>query len=329
MTLCEGLQFTDFTAMTTTTTSLRGRFDGWVYRVRTAWWRIMEAFRQAGGATAIVFGKFFDWYAPYFSAYSFALARANEYQADAVSARVTSHSIFASALVQTNLLSSLLQTEFWGKLDRQVALSPSVHESIYTEMKRFLERDPFSRQQRYDSLEKLIKEKTGHSDTHPALNDRIMVLTDRIPNRFASTEFWFGRVTNVRGGISNPAPLEFYLILPNNATVDIIFLFEIPVHFPRNLESPFLIKLKKYATMAMNYQSYIVRDSAICGGQAVVRGTRVTVRTILASLGEGMSIDEIMKDFPTLEEHDVRAVIAFAAISAEEDLPVPPAPTLV
>ena len=57
-----------------------------------------------------------------------------------------------------------------------------------------------------------------------------------------------------------------------------------------------------------------------------MRGTRVTVRTILASLAEGAWINDILADFPTLNETQVRAVIAFAAASAEEDLPVPALP---
>jgi len=54
--------------------------------------------------------------------------------------------------------------------------------------------------------------------------------------------------------------------------------------------------------MAINYRQYIVRDPAICGGEPVVRGTRVTVRTVLASLAEGMSVAEVVKDFPALDE---------------------------
>lgn len=80
--------------------------------------------------------------------------------------------------------------------------------------------------------------------------------------------------------------------------------------------------------MTMNYRQYIIREPAICGGEPVVKGTRVTVRTVLASLAEGMRLGEIIKDFPTLDEESVRAVIAFAAASAEEDLPVPPVPSL-
>lgn len=78
----------------------------------------------------------------------------------------------------------------------------------------------------------------------------------------------------------------------------------------------------------MDYQKHIMRDRKICGGEPVIKGTRVTVRTILASLAEGASIQEILEDFPTLTEQDVRAVIAFAATSAEEDLPVPSIPNI-
>ena len=72
----------------------------------------------------------------------------------------------------------------------------------------------------------------------------------------------------------------------------------------------------------MHYDQHIVRDPKTCGGEPVIRGTRVTLRTILASLAEGATIPEILDDFPTLTEVDVRAVIAFAAASAQEDLPV-------
>ena len=70
----------------------------------------------------------------------------------------------------------------------------------------------------------------------------------------------------------------------------------------------------------------IIRDPKICGGQPVFKGTRVTLRTVLASLAEGDSPEVILAAFPSLSAEDVRAAIAFAAASAEEDLPVPAAP---
>lgn len=76
----------------------------------------------------------------------------------------------------------------------------------------------------------------------------------------------------------------------------------------------------------MAYDEFLVRDPSICGGETVMKGTRVTLRTVLASLAEGASVEEILADFPTLTKEHVRAAIAFAAASAEEDLPVPGVP---
>jgi uncharacterized protein (DUF433 family) len=73
----------------------------------------------------------------------------------------------------------------------------------------------------------------------------------------------------------------------------------------------------------MTYQDHITRDPLICGGQPVIRGTRVPVRIILAHLAHGSAVDAIVKEFPSVTETDVRAVIAFAAASAAEDLPAP------
>jgi uncharacterized protein (DUF433 family) len=78
--------------------------------------------------------------------------------------------------------------------------------------------------------------------------------------------------------------------------------------------------------MGIDYRAYIQRNPAICGGEPVIVGTRVTVRTVLASLAEGAEVEDILADFPSLDRDAVRAVIAFAAASAEEDLPAPPLP---
>ena len=54
----------------------------------------------------------------------------------------------------------------------------------------------------------------------------------------------------------------------------------------------------------------------------MITGTRVPLRTVLASLAEGCTIADILEEFPTLTEAAIRAVIAFAARTAEEDIPV-------
>jgi uncharacterized protein (DUF433 family) len=56
--------------------------------------------------------------------------------------------------------------------------------------------------------------------------------------------------------------------------------------------------------------------SAHLGGEPVFKGTRVTLKTVLASLAEGATIAEILGDFPTLSEEDGRAAMALARPSA-------------
>ncbi len=74
------------------------------------------------------------------------------------------------------------------------------------------------------------------------------------------------------------------------------------------------------------YEDRIIRDPQTCGGEPVFNGTRVLLRTVLASLATGDTAKEILADFPTLKPEDIQAAIAFAAASAEEDLPVPEVP---
>ncbi len=76
----------------------------------------------------------------------------------------------------------------------------------------------------------------------------------------------------------------------------------------------------------MDYLERIVRDPHTVGGEPVLKGTRVTQRSVLASLAEGATTAEILADFPTLSQDDVRAVIPFAATSAQEDLPLAESP---
>lgn len=78
----------------------------------------------------------------------------------------------------------------------------------------------------------------------------------------------------------------------------------------------------------MRFNDFIIQDPGICGGEPVIKGTRVTLRTVLASLADGDTRDDIRRDFPTLTDDALQAVIAFAASSAQDDIPVPGVPSV-
>jgi len=60
-------------------------------------------------------------------------------------------------------------------------------------------------------------------------------------------------------------------------------------------------------------ESRIVIDPTVCNGRPVVRGTRITVQTILEFLGSGDSIPDIIEEYPTLTHEDVLACLRFSS----------------
>jgi uncharacterized protein (DUF433 family) len=63
----------------------------------------------------------------------------------------------------------------------------------------------------------------------------------------------------------------------------------------------------------MDSTSLITIEPDKRSGQPCIRGLRMTVRDVLEYLAGGMSVDEILTDFPDLTAEDVRACLAFAA----------------
>jgi len=57
----------------------------------------------------------------------------------------------------------------------------------------------------------------------------------------------------------------------------------------------------------------LVVDPEVCHGKMTFRGTRVTVRTVLASLRAGDSVDDILRKWPELHREAVEEAIALAA----------------
>jgi uncharacterized protein (DUF433 family) len=72
----------------------------------------------------------------------------------------------------------------------------------------------------------------------------------------------------------------------------------------------------------MNYQDGIIRDPQICGRQPGFKAARVLLRNVPAGLAAGETTESIIAGYPSLKLEDVQATIAFAAASAEQDLPV-------
>jgi uncharacterized protein (DUF433 family) len=65
----------------------------------------------------------------------------------------------------------------------------------------------------------------------------------------------------------------------------------------------------------------ITSDPKVCHGKACVRGTRVMVSVVLDNLADGLTPEDIVREYPPLTIEDVRAAVAYAAaLSREEEL---------
>ena len=63
----------------------------------------------------------------------------------------------------------------------------------------------------------------------------------------------------------------------------------------------------------IDYKKYIVINSEVRFGKPTIIGTRITVFDVLSWLANGMTTNEIIEDFPELEENQIKACLAYAA----------------
>lgn len=62
----------------------------------------------------------------------------------------------------------------------------------------------------------------------------------------------------------------------------------------------------------------ITLDPDKCFGKPCVRGLRIPVATILSCLGSGMSVEDVLGEWPELEREDIYEALSYAALEMEE-----------
>jgi Zn-dependent protease with chaperone function len=84
------------------------RVGNWIYRLRLSWYRLDQALEKKPQWGSGAIRGLLRWYAPYFNACSYPLARSNEFEADAASARLTSRQAAAQALTNISVMAGYL-----------------------------------------------------------------------------------------------------------------------------------------------------------------------------------------------------------------------------
>lgn len=147
-----------------------GRFSAWIYRVRISWYRLVESMARSGAALSRLFLKFFEWYVPYFNAYSFVLAREDEYEADAVSARVAGEPARVSALLRIAHAAQWIELRFAPRLQARMRAQPQPPVQFNAMLAAALRESP-----PIDIARLLASAERDNdlTDTHPTLPQRV------------------------------------------------------------------------------------------------------------------------------------------------------------
>ncbi len=152
------------------------KFNAWIYRVRMTWMHIVNTMGHLNGIVTWVFGKFFNWYAPYFNAYSFALARTNEYEADEIAVQLTSADDFSTALCKVFVLNELISQNYWSELERKAYKIEKIEDKAVSNLNDLMQNWKYDISAINVSIAEIMQLKTNYSDTHPALSDRLAPL---------------------------------------------------------------------------------------------------------------------------------------------------------
>jgi Zn-dependent protease with chaperone function len=159
-----------------------GAFSNWIYRLRLRWLRLIGLLNALESRAGFMFRPFFNWYAPAFAAYSFPLARANEYEADATAARLTSPAVAAAALTNVNVIGTFLAERYWPQIHAQADDLQQPAFAPFAQLNQGLATDLDAAAAR-QWLERAMAQYTSSADTHPALADRLAALREGPANR--------------------------------------------------------------------------------------------------------------------------------------------------
>jgi Zn-dependent protease with chaperone function len=154
------------------------RFGNWIYRVRRIWYRLLAALEEQRSSASGLFVPFFNWYAPYFEAYSFVLARANEYVADSEGARVCGKEHTARALVSVHSKTVYASSGFWQEFYRPAGQLADPPAAPFAQFLAGLQSVDGGRLE--DALKFALSRKTDVHDTHPCLADRLAALGESV-----------------------------------------------------------------------------------------------------------------------------------------------------
>jgi len=167
------------------------RLGAWVYRSRIYMAQVLHDIEEKGRLGSWPFLLFYRWYQPLFAAYSFAVARKLEYEADKVAAELASPQAMIDALARIAIANDYIRDVFWNEIWQVVGKQPEPTKLVYGKLGVALvtlakwggAAESFNRNR---------EGRTDYSDTHPSMSDRAQALgvAARVPPIISDAAAW-------------------------------------------------------------------------------------------------------------------------------------------
>jgi Zn-dependent protease with chaperone function len=147
--------------------------SAWIYHVRGSWAKLLRTMDEANSLFFAVFLIFFSWFSPRFSAYSLALARAHELEADANAAEIAGVENFTASMLSLPVYGKFLGKVFWPGVKELIKTSSTAPDDVFVRLQDQTATYVPDQQDLELTIKEALEEKSSGGDTHPPLRVRL------------------------------------------------------------------------------------------------------------------------------------------------------------
>lgn len=150
------------------------RSAAWLYSLRMRWFQLLQAFADQSSMFFFApFYLFFSWFSPRFDAYTLAMARAHELEADSESVKITGVQSFSESMLLAPYYDKLFGEKFWPAIYEKAKTEEEPPHLVFSDMAKHVYDSPVQAELLKNVLEEELKNDGSGVDSHPPLKTRL------------------------------------------------------------------------------------------------------------------------------------------------------------
>lgn len=150
------------------------RSKAWIYNLRIRWSQLLDEIEKDASIVFFApFYLFFSWFSPRFSAYSLAMARAHELEADADAVKIVGAEAFTESMLVTEIYSNVIYDKFWPKVMNEAKFKAEAERTVFSAMQKHVAEHEIDDAALNKILADALNNPGSGGSTHPSLRKRL------------------------------------------------------------------------------------------------------------------------------------------------------------